>query len=277
MKKLDTFKRKFIDAAEAGLIESAHEPQLDNKALFQIMTDNSFSKGERLHFFFRLIREILPKSLSDNEFYKKFIYDLDKLPFNPERYEFREKIGEGGGCNVYLLESVTSNQASIALKLDNGPFKDAHQAHEHARELNQNYLKAREIYRKIPDLIPNELNLLMANPKGSGPAVVTLQNFLGYNLRDFFSTPDSDIQSIIRDDENFARRASEFSKITLAHLNKTGEIIDLLGPNNLSIVDHNQKVNLILLDSHLFYKVDEVDEQRKAGIDKYTKKLERYS
>jgi len=215
--------------------------------------------------------------LSDNEFYKKFIYDLDKLPFNPERYKFREKIGEGGGCNVYLLESVTSNQASIALKLDNGPFKDAHQAHEHARELNQNYLKAREIYRKIPDLIPNELNLLMANPKGSGPAVVTLQNFFGYNLRDFFSTPDSDIQSIIRDDENFARRASEFSKITLAHLSKTGEIIDLLGPNNLSIVDHNQKVNLILLDSHLFYKVDEVDEQRKAGIDKYTKKLERYS
>jgi len=54
MKKLDTFKRKFIDAAEAGLIESAHEPQLDNKALFQIMTDNSFSKGERLHFFFQV-------------------------------------------------------------------------------------------------------------------------------------------------------------------------------------------------------------------------------
>ena len=198
-----------------------------------------------------MVMELMPEAISKK--LKKALDDKDysELPFDLEKYDFKEKIGKGFVSRVHLLESKKTDEASYVLKMDfynEGSNKDLHEV---AVVQQEEYKKIKENFQAIPGLIPKEQTLITTDKKKKTPVIATLQEFVGGDLCDLFvDIEKNELIKLLNDNEGLKKEFLEFERIASSMAKKESEVIDLLGDKNLSIVQVNDEPHLRFIDPH---------------------------
>lgn len=260
-----------------------HDPKIENlRELFELVRQNKGSKYERLKSLFRFLHCLVPV-FSDPSKNLKHFRDTSQLPLNMDLYEFRDKIGKGGESDVYLLESKNpAKTPSLVIKIHLQKQKSREGLVEEAKRTKMEYEKVRNLYQSTPGVVPNEHILIAKDIRKTplfknGPGVVILQQYFGKNLKDIFSEiPTEELVQIMKKEPDFATEMLEFINTTIQHELETGEVVDFLGPKNLSVAEEGGRHKLIMLDPHVIYSSrtnnQKVREMLAVDLD-YLKKL----
>jgi hypothetical protein len=209
-----------------------------------LLLNSKASKFERLTAFSGILQSILPVS--------EFKYSTNNLPFRSEDYEFNGMIGGGGENDVYELFSKDGSHPSWVLKVNRLYGGDVKQLAAKAKEIDNEYKEVKSWFLKMPGLVPEEHNVIMEDPREKKPAIVTLQGYYGQEIRDLFKELEyGDPEEIFRTNPRLKTEIFNFIKISRDKLQESGDIVDLIGPKNLSIINVKGQDHLIILDPHL--------------------------
>lgn len=275
----DYYIPRIKNAVEQVFIRDQDEPHdLDKWELLEKIW-SADSKYEKFVSLLRIAKDVLPESLTDfdREKLKDFLYSLKELPFNPEKFNF-ESLDDGGQSKVFLLETREDDRQSFVLKILM-PDKDRRKPMEQVENLRKEYEFIKELYKEVPDLIPNEYFLMLSDPMNKNRvAPAMIQPFLGKEMKDFFSLSVNDLRRGAKIDPVFEKQIKEFSRITLDHERKTRGIVDFFGPKNISVIKKNGgKERLILLDPHgIISNPNELDGGKKEKLKKRLEFLKQF-
>lgn len=243
IEKLRHYAKGFGRATERAFMDEKMEKRKASEHL-EILFGEGRSKFDRAIAMMSLLRKILPADVT------KFKYKTENLPFNPNRYELRKPIGWGGESDVYLLESKEEGEPSWALKI-NHQEGDPDELSAKAQEIRQKYETVRELYKGIEGLVPQEWTIILEGVKNGKPAIATIQKYYGKEIRDVFKdVKEEELARILSKNPNLKQSLNQFLRIS-RELGKRGEMVDLLGDGNFSLVEEDGRGKLILLDPHL--------------------------
>ncbi len=93
-----------IEPAIDRVFVDEKEVNIDWTTISNGLFEASSSKYERTVAALQFVNKFVPGSFKD-ALVKNYPYSQDKLPFNPDEYLLKEKIGGGGVNDAYLLES----------------------------------------------------------------------------------------------------------------------------------------------------------------------------
>ena len=86
-------------------------------------------------------------------------------------------------------------------------------------------------------------------------------------MKDFFSLSADNLFREAKIYPVFENQIKKFSRITFDRERETGEVIDILGPKNISVIKSGDQKRLILLDPHgIIYNSNELDEVKKEKL-----------
>lgn len=247
------------------LLKNNSDEEADRKKLWREAWDSK-SRYKRMIGLTGLMRSILPERVKEiNESLRQKLFPYPGyLPFSPEEYDFKsENIGNGGQSRIYILAS-RNEKPSWALKILR-PDNKSLTYEEQIEELKSEYKKIKGIYKTIPDLIPPEYHLALNDPfEKDRPAAAILQPFINGRIKDLFSHFPEELEKIKEEDPYFKDQLIEFLRVTLEHENRTGEIIDFLGSENVVVVDNKEKGHrLVMIDPHVIYSTWEETNPKK--------------
>lgn len=257
-------------AAEQVLLDDKKESHnLTKQELMKKMWTGK-SKYERFVSLLRLIKDILPKSLTniDESKLKDLFYYKKDLPFNPKKYNFGERIGIGGQSRVYLLESQTKENCSWTIKIAT-PNIEGKTPLEQVEAFKKEYEYIKKIYKEMPELIPLEHFLMIDDPyhRSKFAAATILQPFVSGEIRDIFDVKPEELKNMSQKNSFFKEQLEKFCSTTLDYAQENGEVIDLLGPKNVSVVKSEEGERLVLLDPHLIYSTPGPEKEQQEQID----------
>lgn len=187
------------------------------------------------------------------KFIVHFLYHTKGLPFNEELYDFEGRIGDGGQSRVYLLKGKQDDVQSWVIKTTR-PEKQGENALAFAKNLQAEHAYMEEVYRDVPELMPEQHILVMEDPFYKGYDVATiLQHFEKGEIKDLFSLTPTMITDLAKRDAFFKNQLLSFCQVTLAHEAEHGETIDLLGKENVAVIMNHNIPRLKVLDLHPLY------------------------
>lgn len=245
MEKWEHYKKQTIRAAESALAEKRIVETRPTEHLATLFRSGE-SKFNRTVAMFSLMRVLAPFELT----YK---YNKENLAIDPEKYEFKEgTIGKGGENDVYLLESQIADRPSWVLKVNHQDRGNISELIARAGEIKRDYEKVRGWFETMPGLIPEEYTVIMEDPRDGKPAIITLQQYIGTHMRDVFRTLNTeDVKQLFDHNPDLKEEMVDFIRISEQKELETGEMLDLLGPKNLSFVETDNRDRLVVLDPHL--------------------------
>lgn len=247
MKSLEYYKERFSEATEEGL---RHEKGSIDWAEF-IRSFSQKGKYNKVTSLIRLIKELAPGMVSENLLKIIPKDDPTNLPFNPDKLEFRGKIGKGGEHKVFLLEAKDSSQSSYVLKINHQVLGGLDQVKKKAARFKQEYEEIKDRYKDLPGIIPEELTIITPNLKTGKPAMATIQKFYGNQIRDLLKDfNQEELISLMGQEPKLYSEFKKFYEITEKQYCQNGVAVDLLGDKNLSIVKTDDGFKLIILDPH---------------------------
>lgn len=189
MEKFEHYKNMTAKAVREGI----EEHKSGGKKPYRIAQEGIRSEGEykKVVAAVELMMELLPVNFSEK--IKEAIDDKDysNLPFDPDRYQFGERVGKGAVSKVHLLEAKNDSDPSYVLKLDYRQDGDAEESAVIAQKQHEEYELIAKNYQSIPGLIPKEQSFITTDKKDKSPVIATLQEFAGSNIRDFFHEIDT--------------------------------------------------------------------------------------
>ncbi len=240
-----------LDKVEANKLEEFWQLSKSNKLL------------EVLH----IIKGILPKNFINKINLKEGLYNTTELPFNPEKFSFEGLKGRGGQSRVYLLKNLEENSPSYALKIFRSAylkkfFKNTEAAVASFRE---EIKQVKEWYSPdLHDIFLDEYMLKLKDPFTKKEALAVLQPYQSGEIKDIFTDiSQEELIALLSHNTKLKDKFIKFTKQTLAHAEKTEEVLDLLGDKNLSIISNKNDDRLIVLDPHHIYKTS--DQENNAG------------
>lgn len=261
MKSFEHYKKQFDRATERAFMDREIK-ELSSPEHLKTIFWRGEGKFSRLVAALALIARATPEKYAP-----KYHYRTESLPFKPEEYEFKEEVlGRGGENDVYLLEARAADRPSWALKINHRDRGETDKILNKAKEIKTEYLMIRDWYRNMPELVPEEQMLILESPRDGRPVIATLQEYRGRSLRDIFKgMKQEELAGLLKADPRLKAELADFVAITREKLVVAGEMVDLLGPRNLSLVKTDEGERLLLLDPHLISKPHRDKTEVKAG------------
>lgn len=216
-------------------------------------------KSKKFQSTIELLSRVFPqKATSFIEKMTRSHIDMKELPFSEDDLQFSKKVSHGYVNEVFLLESQKKDLDSMVLKLnyiDHGASEDLARL---ASEQNAEYEEISELYKELPGFIPWQASLIVESPQTKKPVIATLQEFQGGKMNDLFEDYTyEELLSIFEDDTQLRESFLLFSELTLSHWEEEREIIDLLGKQNLNIVEDGENRKLLFIDPEgIFHEGD---------------------
>ncbi len=199
----------------------------------------------------KLLMEILPRVISDKIKNNLDHRDYDKLPFSFDQYELQEKIGKGVASKVHLLQAKESSEPSYVVKINYAQGGSVDELQRKAQAQHEEYENVSNIYKDIEGFILPEQSIITTDKKNGEPVIATIQEYAGQNMRDFFSEIEKkELERMLEKNENFRTEFIKFADITLKLFQEKGEVVDLLGDKNLSVVEVKGEPHLKFIDPH---------------------------
>ncbi|NTW22893.1 hypothetical protein HGA34_05150 [Candidatus Falkowbacteria bacterium] len=258
MQSFEHYQKQFSRATETAFVDEQVKNRKMTEHLSTIFGAEE-SKFDRTVAMLSIMRTLVPVNL-------KYDYKTEHLPINPERYEFKEgTIGRGGENDVYLLESKVDGAPSMVLKMNHMDGGNVDQLVARAVEIKKEYEQVKERFKELPDLVPEEFSLIMESPRNGKPAIATIQQYYGTEIRDIFKLMmRENLPKLLEKNPRLKAEMVNFIRITEAMAAETGNMVDLLGNRNLSIVKAGDEERLLLLDPHLISHPERNQEEVKA-------------
>ncbi len=272
MEKLNFYKKRIEAAIDEGIVDYKKEGRFKELVEKVIYGPHRYP---RLVAALSLVNELMPEALSRQLAKKLDRKDFSQLPFNPEKLEFKEKIGAGYVSKVYLLEAKADSLPSYVLKLDFNKPGDANDLHKFVKQNQEDYERIKDYYRDLPDLIPEEESLLLTGRKDRKPVVATVQKFIGTNLKDVFNdyTPE-ELRTVMANNPALHKDLAHFTELSLAWRVERSEAVDLVGEKNLVVAEQDGRLVLKFLDPHLISSLASDDRERNKDLEKALSYLE---
>jgi len=263
------YKEKFQDAIGEGI------GQKDEKSWQELFGNfGEIGKYRKTVAIISMIAKIAPGFVSRKTLEMIPTEDPNTLPFNLEELDFSGKIGSGGEHKVFLLKSKDEKNPSYVLKINFQNHGHLDNIIEKAGEFKKEFEELRDIYSDIPGLIPDEMTIVISHPKNKKPAMATVQKFLGKNLRDVITGfKEEELLSILRENPKLRGDLVQFYEITMRRYKSNESVADLLGENNLSVVENKDGYSLVFLDPHSSIKKDEPIHGRHERLKEYLEKI----
>src|SRR3989344_4333037 len=184
------------------------------------------------------------------------LYHEKGLPFDPDLYDLDGRIGSGGQSRVYLLQSKKEGVDSLALKVTR-QRKQGEDPMPFIENLKKEYEHVREIYDNVSDVVPPQYFIVLNDPLYKGyPAAAILQPFERGEMEDLFDLSVEDLALRAQKDDVFRKQLEGFCSATIHHMEERGEIIDILGKRNVSVVKSGNGTRLTIIDPHPIYSFD---------------------
>ena len=245
MRNFEYYQKQFCRAAEDAFINKRIE-EIKLSEHFATLFRVKETKFKRTVALLRILKATTPFEL-------KYDYKKEDLPFNPVDYEFQErKIDSGGENDVYLLESKKADFPSWVLKINHCDEGNTKELAARASQIKKEYEEVRNWYANMPELIPQEDSLIMESPRNGKPAIITLQQYYGHEIKDIFELISQEkLSEIFEENPKLKEDLLNFLRITKKKEAETGSMVDLGGPKNLSLIKIGDEERLILLDPHL--------------------------
>jgi hypothetical protein len=268
MKSMEFYKGRFADTIEEGFSEPKGVKNLSE--LFNELGQKG--KCQKIKTLVQIINELAPQMVTDKilEMFPK--EDPSKLPFNPEKLEFKDRVGKGGEHDVYLLESTKLNLPSYVLKMNHLIFGKVDEIQKQAVAFKKEYEEIKARYSAIPEMVPDELTLVTQRLKGDKPAIATIQKFYGTDIKDpVRDFKNDELIELLNNEPELFDDFKQFLEITEKDYEEKGVALDLLGNKNLSVVQTENGPKLMILDPHA--TITKSDDLRTKEHEMYMEKL----
>ncbi len=206
---------------------------------------------------FSAIQGLLPNSVNyslQEKTFEKVPLDVENDNEKLKNYRILEKIGSGGVNTVYFL---ANEGKSYAVGLKRGGFDSSSEAIRFADYEQKEYEYFARLYKDVEGLVPKENNIVYENYEGK-PSVMFVREFVPGSLRDFFSTDETEIVNLAKNNKQFADQFLKFAEVTKNNrdlLQNYG--FDLLGINNLAIAGEDENPKIALIETHTILSYDE--------------------
>lgn len=262
MKSFEFYKQRATDSMKDGL---SHEQGSDRfiDLLKQLRLPDKYDKMTAV---VKIFNELIPKYLSDEILNQVIKYDrrVGKLPFSLKKFNYGERKGEGGEHKVYFLESKNESSPSYVVKINHRIKGNPEELANKANEFKDEYESMKVLYASMPKLIPDELTMITRNPKNNKPAIATIQKLFGKVKDPVNKLNDNDLMMLFDSNPELQRDFKMFYEITQNEFARNGRALDLIGENNLAIIEGEEGVKLIILDPHnSVLKEDDLDRREK--------------
>ncbi len=273
MKELNFYKQQINRAIEEGVVEY----QKGEKKTSELIKDifGGETKYIKMLSAISLLSELMPDSIFEKV--KKILdrKDFSKLPFDPKKYKFIEKISNGAVSSVHLLEAINDDEPSYVAKFDYINYGSLDKIREIAKQQNKEFKIIKDNYSDLPNLIPDEVTFITTDKKDGSPIIATLQKYLGKDIRDVFTEIEKEeLVELLKSNARLRDEFVIFVDKTVELKNNNGEIIDFLGLKNLSIIIIDDEPHLMFIDPHNIYSIDSKDTDRLSKLEKAVSYLE---
>ncbi len=188
------------------------------------------------------------------------------------KFRFHAKeVGGGYDKVVFLLESQEQGQPSLVLKFNTvRSSRDTETLIETGKKIKQQCERARDIYREMPGVVLEEYFFVGKHYWKDQKAIISFQEFLGTNLVDVLDQKnDTKLNAIFQNNPKIKEDIARFADITLKYAQENGEVVDLLGKNNLVLFQTSSgEMKLVLLEADKFFVVNHPNASFREGIDR---------
>jgi len=249
LRKVGVYGRKFRRAIEHVVVDK--EGPVEISKSFSTLLAVGSTKYERTVAALEIITGLTGR-IPAGMLRERYAYKQDLMPFSPEDYALKDKIGFGGVNDVFLLQSNKEGVRSYVLKVNlcewGSGIKDLLSV---AKEQKKEYERISTVYEGIPGLVPGELYLIMHGPSMRRPVSAMIQPFVEGDIRDVFVDFKKDeLLDLLQKNRSLACQFAMFAEATRADGSLIENELDLLGMNNLAIVGDGGGERLLLLDPH---------------------------
>lgn len=248
--RLGRYKRGFNSAFADVFVNPERFPRFDED-LGDLLKPGK-SRYEWMVSALKVIDSIIPKTIRGN-IRNEYGFATDNIPFNANDYQVGKKLGSGGENSVFLLSSQKNNLPSYVLKInhlshfENNPNKLLKAGMEQKKE----YEEIKDKFAEVEGLVPQENYLILHGIKNKKPALAMIQPFMGDNLRDLFNDFEKDeLLNVIEKNPSFKKQLTSFVGVILSNGDLIDREIDILGSNNVIVINDNGEEKLIMLDPH---------------------------
>jgi len=261
--KLRRYKGMFLRAAEEVFVDDP-ESELPIGNCVGILTDTTQSKRKRTAAAMGIVHHFMPQKVN-KLVAGKLAYSQDELPFNPREYKLRKKIGTGGMNDVFLLES-TKGESSYAMKvvIEGVGETNIDNLVTYASQQRTDYEKVSAKFTHIPDLVLPEYYFIANGPRRGQLAAISIQPFLGKNVRDIFEDVNkAELIDLLQTNDKLKSQLQAFIETVRNDPSLIEDELDLIGKCNLAIVGDKGNERLILLDPHSRSEKERADHFKK--------------
>lgn len=258
-----TFFQKISRTANMGLRDKESEVRSVGDLAFKFF-ERDLPMGQRIQSLLALLGKVIPNNISDNIINILESRDLKNIPF---RLSTDKVVGIGFTSDVYLLESQVKKQKNYVVKINFcQSCSDLNTVIELAKKNRCEFENIRRYYTSVKDLIPEEYVVIGSAKNDRRFSIMTIQEFFGLNIKDFFSDfSKNELIEIINNDEELKINFIEFSEKTFYLEKNKGISIDFIGHKNLVIIeDENKKNKLRFIDPHGIFLLS--DAKRKKWL-----------
>ncbi len=215
----------------------------------------------------RIMKELAPEMISDEILKMLPEDDPSRLPFNPDKLEFKGRVGKGGEHKVYLLESTDKSAPSYALKLNFQNLGSLDQILKKAAEFKKEHEEIKQRYAAVPGIVPEELTIISSDLRTGKPVMATIQKFYGGRIRDLFHDfSREELLKLFEREPKLCDDFKQFQQITETEYDDKGVTIDFPGDKNLSIIETEAGPKLIILDPHSMVSKDSEGSRVEAQV-----------
>ena len=242
-------------------------PKEQRKDLFKSVIRRRSSNYKRVSSFFNLLDSIRPGLA------KGSANLLCRVRYFPIPGYEMSLLGFGTGATVFLLERDTERKVLKVFRRSLG--KPAEEALKITCEYRDKYLKTSSWFNDPYDIVIPSRYLMLHGPLLGVTAGAVIQPYIeGKKLDLFQDFTDDEVVQLGSADENFRLQLLDFSRRLFASFREDGVCFDLVGRENLMVVEDAQGYWLKIADNGVF-DVPYIREQSPAVYARLKEDLER--
>ena len=236
----------------------------DNHELWSLVSKRGVAKGHRMEAVLQLTDNVLTARgiPGFKRRLARFAYDESGLPFKAQT----ELVAHGFQNHVFRLHEPFQDDHFVLKTLMATSHMSYAELCEQASAMNQAHRDIRRFYRETPEIVLPSSVLILRSPYRGHRSIGILQQMVETPMSDLLRDYSTDeIAALCAQDDAFALMLSTFVGTTLDLWDDEDVTIDLVGRNNVAVVQRPDNGNsarpqlgLILTDTFETYTRDEM-------------------
>lgn len=220
-------------------------PKKQRKELVKALLWKESSNYRRVASFFNLLDSVRPGLAEQSS---NRLYRLDHFPITGYTVSL---LGFGSGATAFLLENDRERKVLKVFRRTLG--KPARDVMKITSEYRDKYNKNAGWFNGSFDVVIPSSYMLLHGPLMGAAAGAVIQPYIEGKILDLFQDfSDDEVVRMGRSDANFRLQLLDFSQRLLASYHEDGQCFDLVGRENLMVVENSEGLWLKIADNGVF-------------------------